>query len=173
MKTVKAVVFLTLIAFGVLGLWQTASAAEVAQPPDFNPEPPEVEPPVISLPTLVPHVYRSCHPRLIQHWDKIIFQLHRASSSGVLDPETDNIAKDLRIRPHSWLDIKVLDNPRTVADLAEKVAIFLLRRNPAAVTGATLREKVEKLIPHIEIKDVDYAIVCARTFYLKPNLPLQ
>ena len=120
------------------------------------------------VPTLVPvgkivrphpHFPSACHPKFVQHWDKIIFEFH-----------DEALAKSMKIRPHSALDIKVLDNPREVADLKQKVALFLLQRmGPLPTTG--LREKVEQLIPHIEIKDVDYAIVCAPPFFPRPLPP--
>jgi len=72
------------------------------------------------------------------------------------------------------LDIKVLDNPQEVADLREKVAIFLLRRmklNSAAELGEINRQTVEQLVKLIYIHDVDYAIVCSALPHPAPILP--
>jgi hypothetical protein len=102
------------------------------------------------------HPYGRCHPRAVRHWDKIIFK--------VMNTET---AQRLKVRAFSELDIKVLDNPRTVADLREKVVIFLLRRVGVLIN----RENVEAHIRAIKIVDVDYAIVCSGSRFTLP-LPL-
>ena len=107
-----------------------------------------------------PNFPSACHPKFVQHWDKIIFVFH-----------DEELAKSMKIRPHSELDIKVLDNPREVADLKQKVALFLLQRmGPPSTTGGQ-REQVERLVPYIDIKDVDYAIVCAPPVFPKPLPP--
>jgi len=71
------------------------------------------------------------------------------------------------------LDIKVLDNPQEVADLREKVAIFLLRRMKlnSATTVEINRDTVEQLVKLIHIRDVDYAIVCSALPHPAPTLP--
>jgi hypothetical protein len=78
------------------------------------------------------------------HMDKIIFQ--------VIGPLTalnaaDQMALDA-VPQKTTLDIKVLDDPRTVADVKGKVLTFL-----GAVDGAVNRSS-------IQIDDVDYAVVC-------------
>jgi hypothetical protein len=78
------------------------------------------------------------------HMDKIIFHLTGAllAAAPADQPALNAVVRDSR------LDIKVLDNPRTVADLKAKVLSFLR----AAVTPAN-RENVT-------IDDVDYAVIC-------------
>ena len=78
------------------------------------------------------------------HMDKVIFHLTGVLTAAVPadQPDLNNVPRDSR------LDIKVLDNPRTVADLKAKVLTFLR----AQVTDAN-RENVT-------IDDVDYAVVC-------------
>jgi len=179
-KTVKAVVFSTLIAFGVLGLWQTASA-ENEDVPGFNPGgdlPTIILPPVKTLPN-PRFTYSACPPRAVRHWDKIIFSLGRldAHESGQTDSQHADVlhfAKLLRIRPHSPLDIKVLDDPKEVADLREKVAIFLSRRmkhNSEAGIGEINRDTVEQLVKLIYVHDVDYAFICSALPHPEPTLP--
>ena len=77
-----------------------------------------------------------CPIKSIQHWDKIIFI--------ITSPE---LAQKLNFSADTELDIKVLDNPRQVADIKQKVLNFLGTPN------------VNK--SSIKIVDVDYAIVCA------------
>jgi hypothetical protein len=78
------------------------------------------------------------------HMDKIIFHI-----TGELDaanpndqPQLDNVPRNTK------LDIKVLDDPRTVADLRAKVLTFL----GAAVTPANRNA--------IVVDEVAYAVVC-------------
>jgi hypothetical protein len=78
------------------------------------------------------------------HMDKIIFQ--------IVGPLTALFAADqmaLNLVPQqTTLDIKVLDDPRTVADVKGKVLTFLRAADNAVNRGA------------IKIDDVDYAVVC-------------
>ena len=80
------------------------------------------------------------------HADKIIFMLTDAQELVALQqadqPALDNVPRNTE------LDIKVLDDPRTIADLKGKVLSFI-----RAADGAVARSKVK-------IIDVDYAMVC-------------
>jgi hypothetical protein len=81
---------------------------------------------------------------LAVHMDKIIFQ--------VVGPLTALVAADQMalnaVPQQTTLDIKVLDDPRTVADVKGKVLTFLGAADNAVNRGA------------IKIDDVDYAVVC-------------
>jgi hypothetical protein len=81
------------------------------------------------------------------HADKIIFAL--AGALPAADP--DDQAALNAVPRDTELDIKVLDNPRTVADLKGKVLSFL-----GAVDNAATRQNVK-------IIDVEYAMVCPTT----------
>ncbi len=91
---------------------------------------------------------------IVQHWDKIIFQIVR-DSSGSIDP--------------SWLktplDIKVLDDPGSVAHLDAKIRGFI-DKHPSSIPtidGTILdADAVAKL--KIDVIDVEYAIVCVSPF---------
>jgi len=78
------------------------------------------------------------------HADKIIFSL--TGGLPAADPD-DQPALD-KIPRNMPLDIKVLDNPRTVADLKGKVLSFI-----GAVDNLDTRQGVT-------IIDVEYAMVC-------------
>ena len=78
------------------------------------------------------------------HADKIIFRL--TGPLQAVDP-ADQAALD-KIPRNSELDIKVLDNPFSVADLRGKVLSFI-----AAVDNANARQ-------FVAIVDIDYAMVC-------------
>jgi hypothetical protein len=80
------------------------------------------------------------------HMDKIIF---RITGPLVAMVQADQPALNA-VPQNSRLDIKVLDNPRTVADLKAKVLTFLR----ATVNPANRNNVV--------IDDVDYAVVCPR-----------
>jgi hypothetical protein len=78
------------------------------------------------------------------HMDKIIFR--------IVGPLTavnaaDQMALDL-VPDQTTLDIKVLDDPATVADVKGKVLTFLGAADSAVNRGS------------IKIDDVDYAVVC-------------
>jgi hypothetical protein len=80
------------------------------------------------------------------HMDKIIFQI-----TGDLKAQLDADQPALDAVPkRTDLDIKVIDNPRTVADLKGKVLTFL-----GAMDTADNREL-------IRITDVEYAVICPR-----------
>jgi hypothetical protein len=83
---------------------------------------------------------------LAQHADKIIFMLTDDQALVAL-LQADQAALDAVPR-NTELDIKVLDDPRTIADLRGKVLSFI-----GAADGAVARTKVK-------IIDVDYAMVC-------------
>ncbi len=78
------------------------------------------------------------------HADKIIFTI---SGAMVAQQPQDQAALNAVPRD-SELDIKVLDDPRTIADLKGKVLSFM-RAVDSAVARANLK-----------IIDVDYAMVC-------------
>ncbi len=86
-------------------------------------------------------------PERIFHFDKVIFQL----STGNLVPIIAADAAALNALPRSTdLDIKIIDDPRTVADLESKVLSFLGAR-PSDPNNRQL----------LRISDVEYtAIVC-------------
>jgi len=151
-------VAVALLASQVVYAQQTTPAPTPLTDNDIGPLPTPM--PVGKIVRPHPHFPSACHPKFVQHWDKIIFVFH-----------DEELAKSMKIRPHSELDIKVLDNPREVADLKQKVALFLLQRmGPPSTTGGQ-REQVERLVPYIDIKDVDYAIVCAPPVFPKPLPP--
>jgi hypothetical protein len=78
------------------------------------------------------------------HMDKVIFHI----TDILLAADAGDQAALNAVPRNSRLDIKVLDNPTTVADLKGKVLSFL-----GAVDGPINRER-------IVIDDVDYAVVC-------------
>ena len=78
------------------------------------------------------------------HMDKVIFRI----TDFLLAADAGDQAALNAVPTNSRLDIKVLDNPTTVADLKGKVLSFL-----GAVDGPVNRER-------IVIDDVDYAVVC-------------
>jgi hypothetical protein len=80
---------------------------------------------------------RVCNDESTKHWDKIIFK--------ILDQK---IAKKIQQPFNSELDIKVIDNPKKVADLKKKILDFL---------GLAATPENRKAI---EIIDVSYAILC-------------
>jgi hypothetical protein len=87
-----------------------------------------------------------CPVKNIQHWDKIIF--------SIISPD---FAKKVNLSANTELDIKVLDNPKQVADLKQKVLNFL---------GNPSENKTS-----LKIIDVEYAIVCAA--FLQPAFQTQ
>ena len=78
------------------------------------------------------------------HMDKVIFHV----TDFLLAADASDQPALNAVPRNSRLDIKVLDNPTTVADLKGKVLSFL-----GAVDGPINRER-------IVIDDVDYAVVC-------------
>jgi hypothetical protein len=78
----------------------------------------------------------ACAKGNLQHWDKIVFM--------ITDPK---LATKTNLTANTELDIKVLDDPKKVADLKQKVLNFL---------GNAKGNKSS-----IRIIDVDYAIICA------------
>ena len=78
------------------------------------------------------------------HMDKIIFQIVGQLTALVAGDQIE-----LNAVPRlTTLDIKVLDDPRTVADVKGKVLTFLGAADTAANRSG------------IRIEDVDYAVVC-------------
>jgi hypothetical protein len=80
------------------------------------------------------------------HMDKIIFQILGDLKAQL---EADQPALDA-VPKKTDLDIKVIDNPTTVADLEGKVLTFL---------GAADTPDNRALL---EVKDVEYAVICPR-----------
>lgn len=90
---------------------------------------------------------RVCNDQSTTHWDKIIFK--------IIDQK---IAKKIQQPFDSELDIKVLDNPKKVADLKKKILDFV---------GLSATPENRKAI---EIIDVNYAILCMeKRIALPPN----
>ncbi len=83
-------------------------------------------------------------PVLAAHADKIIFKL----TANLLALNANDQAALNALPLNDELDIKVIDDPNTVADLKGKVLTFL-----RAVNNAANRQLVK-------IVDVDYAMVC-------------
>lgn len=91
-------------------------------------------------------------PTSIYHFDKIIFTIvGKLQAANTADQQAlENLVANNFKKP---LDIKILDNPRTVADLKGKVLTFL---------GAD--PKIPDNWLSIEITDVEYAaVVCPKT----------
>ena len=171
MKKIKSALWIALAVVSVFGS-ERASAQTVTFDPNTDLPPIVVPAPPGRLPS-PDFGYSVCPPRRVTHWDKIIFSLGRLQqdinenpqpTDSELRPAVIEFARRLKIRPHAPLDIKVLDNPREVADLQEKVAVFLLRRLGTVVN----RPEVEKLVKLIHIHDVDYAIVCSPLPHFQP-----
>ena len=80
---------------------------------------------------------------IIEHWDKIVFL--------ILDT---NLAEFTQLPVNSPLDIKVLDDPKTVADLKKKVLDFLSEHYPIPLAGIQLTPTM------IRIRSVEYAQTC-------------
>jgi hypothetical protein len=78
------------------------------------------------------------------HMDKIVFTLTGPLAAAL---PADQLALDAIVR-NSKLDIKVLDDPNTVADLKGKVLDFLGAADSEVNRG------------NVSIKDVLYAVVC-------------
>jgi hypothetical protein len=122
------------VAAAAFGSALAAGVAQSAVPP--------VDP--IGQPAIVVCKLLPSGPVRAVHMDKIIF--HIADDLIAANPG-DQLQLNA-VPKHTPLDIKVLDDPRTVADLKAKVLTFL----GAAVTSANRNA--------IYIRDVDYAVVC-------------
>jgi len=87
----------------------------------------------------------------VLHFDKIIFMI---TGKLVAANSSDQPALD-KVPLNTELDIKVKDNPKTVADLKGKVLTFLgaLPNSTAALPNQNRS--------FIQIIDVEYAVVCA------------
>ena len=93
----------------------------------------------------------------VRHWDKIIFQ--------ILKDPSGTVNQDYLKTP---LDIKVEDDPTSVANIVAKVKQFIVANGIAVVPGTTFDPTiVDKL--KIDIIDVEYAIVCVTTGLLNGN----
>ncbi len=101
-----------------------------------------------------------CPDENIQHWDKIAFSINNPRLAG-----------SLRLTANTPLDIKVLDDPLTVADIKQKVLTFLKAPDNPQNRRA------------ISIIDIEYAIICAKapspstgegvTLVVPPDLPAE
>ena len=81
----------------------------------------------------------------VLHFDKIIFIVGQGALTPAIPADFNQLNA---VRRLTELDIKVKDDPRTVADLKSKVLTFL-----GAATTATNRAL-------IRIVDVEYAVIC-------------
>jgi von Willebrand factor type A domain len=79
-----------------------------------------------------------CPALNVQHWDNIVFSI-----------DAPSLARELNLTANSELDIKLLDDPLTVADIKKKVLDFLKAPDNEQVRNA------------ISIHGVEYAIVCS------------
>src|SRR5262245_11406245 len=92
----------------------TVAAADMAYAA-VPPVDPACEPTLSACPT-------GGKPNTVYHFDKVIFQI----AAGNLVPIIPADAAALNALPRSTdLDIKIIDNPKTVADLESKVLSFL------------------------------------------------
>ena len=82
----------------------------------------------------------------VLHFDKIIFRVLPGPLAPIVPADGGQLNAVPRNTP---LDIKVRDNPRTVADLKSKVLTFL---------GALPNAPANRIL--ILIDDVDYAVIC-------------
>jgi hypothetical protein len=87
-----------------------------------------------------------CPRELVQHWDKIQFNVFE-DRQGV------------RVLVAQDLDIKVIDDPAKAADLRAKVLKFLAGNPVVDPTGQVI---IITPTTTIEIVDVEYAIICTR-----------
>jgi hypothetical protein len=131
------------LVIAILGFTVFNTNVEAQSSPNINPNRP-------LFPTF-------CPPNLVQHWDKIHFNL---TFTPPRDPNDPNPPTPVTFND---LDIKVRDDPTKVADLKAKVIKFLTTAPPPVIdppvaggilipTGSTVE---------VEILDVEYAIVCA------------
>lgn len=127
----KSMTFRTVLTSAALAASLLASGMASAAEPIIPPPPP---------PAPVPPACR--------HWDKIVFKI------------TDvKLAEQFKLIANDPYDIKVLDNPRRVADLKAKVLAFLY--GPRTAYPLYDRAKVE-------ITDVEYALDCSLVGMLTP-----
>jgi hypothetical protein len=128
----KSMTFRTVLTSAALAASLLASGMASAVEPIIPPPPP---------PAPVP-------PPACRHWDKIVFKI------------TDvKLAEQFRLIPNDPYDIKVLDNPKKVADLKAKVLAFLY--GPQTAYPVYDRAKVA-------IIDVEYALDCSLVGLLTP-----
>jgi len=89
----------------------------------------------------------------VLHFDKIIFQL--LGKLIAANPNDQPILDKYQI--DTPYDIKVKDNPRTVADLKGKILTFLGADDSASAAGGINPNRQA-----IQILEVEYAVVCAK-----------
>ena len=85
----------------------------------------------------------------VKHWDKIIFEV---GNDVVGNPNGGVVPQPLV--PGRVYDIKVLDDPRTVADVTGKVIEFLKQQ------GYIVDDPANPVV--LRITDVEYAIICTK-----------
>ncbi len=95
----------------------------------------------------LPAVGTCAQPATLHHFDKIIFTVTDKLRAAITTDQNQLNALPLKTE----LDIKVKDNPRTVADLKGKILTFL---GAADSVQSKNRSK-------IRIIDVEYAVICA------------
>jgi len=91
-------------------------------------------------------------PFRVSHFDKIIFQL---LGKLIAANPNDQPALD-KYQIDTPYDIKVKDNPATVADLKGKILTFLGAADSTSPTGGNPNRQA------IQILEVEYAVVCAK-----------
>ena len=83
----------------------------------------------------------------VLHFDKIIFIVGQGALTPIIPADFNQLNA---VRRLTELDIKVKDDPKTVADLKSKVLTFL-GAAPTAANRALIR-----------IVDVEYAVICGQ-----------
>jgi hypothetical protein len=91
----------------------------------------------------------------LEHWDKIVFgTLEHFSTREAGQPQQLIPIEGALSDPNALYDVKVLDDPTKVADLRDKVALFL------RVHGYTDTSGGGPTGSDIVIKQVQYSVVC-------------
>ena len=108
---------------------------------------------------------------VVTHWDKIVFKVpHLVQSFGkVASPSPSGLI------PDRTYDIKVIDDPTSVADLNQKVHDFLVAKGYAIIFpngNGPNATPVDHLAPEsIKIVSVEYAIECGANLTIPVQLP--
>jgi hypothetical protein len=88
-----------------------------------------------------------CPRENVQHWDKIVFEV----GNDVVGDPAGGVVPPQPLVPGRVYDIKVIDDPHTVADVTEKLIRFLQTQGYIIVDPSVLK-----------ITDVEYAIICTK-----------
>jgi hypothetical protein len=91
----------------------------------------------------------------VEHWDKIVFSINYPTALTATVPGTNFTNTPIPL--NTELDIKVLDDPDTVADLRENVISFVCGEK---LKNQCSTEGKRNLRRFIRIISVDYAIIC-------------